>query len=350
MGSSFVIFNVFSAVETYERCLNSFKGLNPKSLIERGKIEADMILVVMKLCRLLDESGRVDTHFPKRVVVNLGTLIGYNERAVAILQALVEFNCHSPSDLNGDSYEERLDVFEEWWDSEVPRIGEEGCAGWNKKLKIETRKFKVNNDDKTSSISQDWGLFVETEKVLEEKHWLPGRLDEEEDGEVTNEDDAFRLVVFEDDVRSSMFDLSLPQSKVSLYYAFLRFLGIQTNPSWSSNDLLLSDASYLGTGLVEKMLEMAKLNNTNRHEFPLKGFPRSMDTMFSRKWFDLYEDYGDDKRNGRNEFLSNLLASGCVFEGYDPQIRVERLLIESQLYGVKRYVIAPHLLLLFSSC
>ena len=59
---------------------------------------------------------------------------GYTERAVSTYQALIEFNLHCPSSLNLTTSRERAGQFEEFWESSVPRFGEEGAQGWAKWL------------------------------------------------------------------------------------------------------------------------------------------------------------------------------------------------------------------------
>ena len=53
---------------------------------------------------------------------------GSTERAVARLQAAVEFGCFSPS---GESEAELLNSFETFWECGEPRIGEENAKGWS---------------------------------------------------------------------------------------------------------------------------------------------------------------------------------------------------------------------------
>lgn len=57
---------------------------------------------------------------------------GYHEHAEALWQAILELHFFRPPRLVADNTEisELLRAFEEFWDSEVPRIGEEGDQGW----------------------------------------------------------------------------------------------------------------------------------------------------------------------------------------------------------------------------
>lgn len=53
------------------------------------------------------------------------------ERAVATFQAMIEFNLFCPHKLLDLSLEDRIAVFESFWDSGVSRVGENGARGWS---------------------------------------------------------------------------------------------------------------------------------------------------------------------------------------------------------------------------
>ena len=57
---------------------------------------------------------------------------GYGERAVGLLVAVIEANVYVPEEFRDASWSARLDAFEEFWESEAPRIGDEGGEGWCK--------------------------------------------------------------------------------------------------------------------------------------------------------------------------------------------------------------------------
>ena len=62
---------------------------------------------------------------------------GYSERALSLLMAAIEMSCFAPkSDANGNntatmSSSRLYDLFEEFWEAEVPRIGESSAKGWS---------------------------------------------------------------------------------------------------------------------------------------------------------------------------------------------------------------------------
>jgi hypothetical protein len=63
---------------------------------------------------------------------------GYTEKAVGILQATIEFSCLAPKQRKNDAsaydYDTLLQLFEAFWDSEAPRVGEAVCCWCDSRL------------------------------------------------------------------------------------------------------------------------------------------------------------------------------------------------------------------------
>ncbi|KAI0067780.1 DUF1740-domain-containing protein [Artomyces pyxidatus] len=55
---------------------------------------------------------------------------GFTERSMALFQAQAEVCFRSPAIDDAVSFEDQLDLMEEFWESEIPRIGEPGATGW----------------------------------------------------------------------------------------------------------------------------------------------------------------------------------------------------------------------------
>ncbi|ETW03057.1 hypothetical protein, variant [Aphanomyces invadans] len=57
---------------------------------------------------------------------------GYTERAVGLMQALMEFNCNMPSSLCSThvEFDQRKKDFQVFWDQDLPRFGEAGHVAW----------------------------------------------------------------------------------------------------------------------------------------------------------------------------------------------------------------------------
>lgn len=59
---------------------------------------------------------------------------GHSEKAVAMMQAMLDFNLHLPSVLLSASLDDQLDFFEAFWDApQCPaRFGEDDSVGWGR--------------------------------------------------------------------------------------------------------------------------------------------------------------------------------------------------------------------------
>uniref|UniRef100_A0A6A7FS99 Protein NRDE2 homolog n=1 Tax=Hirondellea gigas TaxID=1518452 RepID=A0A6A7FS99_9CRUS len=55
---------------------------------------------------------------------------GYRERAVALFQAMLEFNLFQPELPDDVPLQDKLALLEQFWDSRAPRLGEAGNIGW----------------------------------------------------------------------------------------------------------------------------------------------------------------------------------------------------------------------------
>lgn len=56
--------------------------------------------------------------------------MGHKERAVALFQAMLEFNLFCPQALEGASMEDKMAAFEEFWDECNTKLGTAGAQGW----------------------------------------------------------------------------------------------------------------------------------------------------------------------------------------------------------------------------
>ena len=151
---------------------------------------------------------------------------GYDELAYAIWQVILEFHSFKPPELlnTGDV----LDALEAFWESDVPRIGEDDATGWasfqagasHGGRSSQTLSTKSHNIEKTVCN------VIARELKLTESLFLPAAADDEH-----SSDDPFRFVMFADmkDIVENML-ATLP--KLELVSAFLCFVGLpplQTN-------------------------------------------------------------------------------------------------------------------------
>jgi hypothetical protein len=149
---------------------------------------------------------------------------GYKELAIAAWQACLEVNFNRPAELHEMPSELVLDSFQDFWENEVPRIGEQDSSGWAAYYRSEgsSEAPEPKKDDKEKATeSRDayktWGMV---ESLRAEKSRMPARL--LDDGA---EDDPFRVVMFSD-IRELLFLIPSQVSvavKEGLIDAFLIF-------------------------------------------------------------------------------------------------------------------------------
>ncbi|KAI4929922.1 hypothetical protein J4E85_004543 [Alternaria conjuncta] len=158
---------------------------------------------------------------------------GYQELALAVWQAVLEHHLLRP-EVDGD-----LQAFEQFWESEVSRIGEFGAKGW-KHSNIDDAPppgpSSLLEKEALDAVFEDFRKReVEATSVLR----LPGRTSDD-----VAEDDAFHTIFFSD-VEPYLTIIS-PQAPATLMIeAFLCFCGLPNLPyripqqrSWSSGPFL----------------------------------------------------------------------------------------------------------------
>ncbi|KHN99678.1 uncharacterized protein MAM_02531 [Metarhizium album ARSEF 1941] len=119
---------------------------------------------------------------------------GYKELAVAAWQALLEFNFFkSGSETRGTA----MDAFRDFWESEVPRLGEVDAKGWKHYMatggRVDVPEPHRDNPVANTSTRDAYKAWAHSEVCHAQKAKLPARtLD---DG---TEDDPFRVVMISD--------------------------------------------------------------------------------------------------------------------------------------------------------
>lgn len=160
---------------------------------------------------------------------------GYAERALAIFQALMEVTFFKPDYLRPPMppfdrqmwFTGVLTEFEDFWDSEVPRIGETGSKGWKETHSSveEVAMPAAASGTAVTTASSPFTRWLETERHAEKTYSRPGRATDLD----TAEDDPFHVVLF-DDVSPFLFPVQTPNARLQLIYAFFNFLGLPFTP------------------------------------------------------------------------------------------------------------------------
>lgn len=142
---------------------------------------------------------------------------------------------HKPAALRTDApesisrqYEQRLlQSLEEFWESEVPRLGDDGAQGWDRwqgeaRVDAETAENDVAEIER-STDSDPFSRWFHDETAAD-RCIRPGKastlsMAAEED------DDPYRIVLF-DDIRPFLFVIRNAEVKLQLVYAVLNYLGL----------------------------------------------------------------------------------------------------------------------------
>ena len=238
----FSYFTVSQLSTIYAKCISTLSSLH-EGLLRSHKPESDveesLISIVALFCLFLRGAG-------------------HTEKAIALYQALIEFNLCSPASLSlaDVSLKERIEFLEPFWDSGAARIGEPGAKGWKSWVEHESTNEKDFPDlglllqvgqiwsetDTSPSTSDDQEMQLVKEKPLAEawlsvesfreaQYHLPWKPSKE--GEADTIDDPDRMVLF-DDVSPYLFHLTTEELRLSLVQHFLNFLGVQTSAVSSS--------------------------------------------------------------------------------------------------------------------
>ncbi len=184
---------------TYESCREIFKDCLDLIATRQASVDVEhtRIYVFLRLTTFMRDAG-------------------FTEHAHALWQAILEYSFFEPS---SDQAGSELFSFEEFWDSEVPRLGEEGGRGWKMSQRVET---EPRNDPALPTTTDQhsltaWGV-CEQQRVRAST--LPARTLDKVD-----EDDPYRVILYSD-IQPFLFRPLGPEAQKHLLEAFLCFCGL----------------------------------------------------------------------------------------------------------------------------
>ncbi|KAH8815869.1 NRDE-2, necessary for RNA interference-domain-containing protein [Xylogone sp. PMI_703] len=249
---------------------------------------------------------------------------GFSELAIATWQGLLEMNYFAPSQTL--SLSEKAIRFQEFWESEVPRVGEDGALGWQHFVATnDTSTVPDPEEDPTDCSIHDhqiFGSWVEAERRRSKASRRPARtLDE------VTEDDPFRVILYSD---IEMFTIHVPPKETLqklLLDAFLVFCHLPPTPRNSRQtpqnilihsllieELLKSNANWIKTQYCQAvdMGEGTAIDISSILTSPSANFSISPSTMFSNRWFRCFQSwsdvYSDDNAAVTYSLAQNTLA------------------------------------------
>lgn len=308
--TNFITFQYEECRTIFMRCLNdlsSASSSNVSSSISLDDIDRVRIYVLLRLTLFMRESG-------------------YVEHAVGLWQAFLEFNFFKPKkfgllpDNSRDitNNKDCLSSFEEFWESEVPRIGEEGAEGWETWTKKGGITAAPRTDASNVLVNEDhifaaW-VRCERRRALQSRN-TARTIDEVE------ENDPFRVILFPD-IRDCLFYTAKARLQFYLLNAFLAFCRLPSLSSenagsqvldsrkdslimndpleqsdsfisrWYLDTFRANDLERLGTG--DQGAEPVQNDDVHRKtpfDFPVRYFLISPDSLFSEKdkWFSVFD-------------------------------------------------------------
>ncbi|KAK7737726.1 hypothetical protein SLS53_006345 [Cytospora paraplurivora] len=225
---------------------------------------------------------------------------GYSELAIAAWQAVLELNYARPGEDSYTDSDDLLSSLSDFWESEIPRIGEDGAKGWRHFSETEQMdelpdaKMEAALDaPETRDVYKAWAAV---ERHRGSNAELPARtLDE------GTEDDPFRVVMFSD-LKELLFYIpsSLLESKRgSLLDAFLLFCRMppaSKDPSdmvqEAYNDPLLygKSTSWEAVGPSERPDTDGAAAKPPTFSRPSGGLALSADVLFAgADWFSYHD-------------------------------------------------------------
>ncbi|KAK4242454.1 NRDE-2, necessary for RNA interference-domain-containing protein [Achaetomium macrosporum] len=177
---------------------------------------------------------------------------GFAELAVAAWQAMLEMTFCRPQAV-GVEYdaESAAAAFADFWESEVPRVGEEGAKGWRHFVEVgesmvDPSEAKRDGSGEVPRTTDPFRAWAAVERQGAERARMPARtLDE------GIEDDPFRVVMFSDikDFLVWFPSTVLPRVRPLLADAFLVFCGLPPGAlSGERFGALLNDPFVAGRG------------------------------------------------------------------------------------------------------
>lgn len=281
-------------------------------LVQRAEIYIIQIHILLRMTLFMRESGFV-------------------EQAVSGWQALLEYEYSKPFKLQDDEHKRggtlhhvTISNFEEFWDSEVPRIGEDGCRGWASfseagkppQAKTETASIRADSQDA-------WEFWVNSEY----KRGLVTRSPARTIDDVV-EDDPYRVILFSD-IRPFLIDSPSVESRAVCLDAFLAFCHLPPcqardpagrSRSWRRDGYVRNETLYTPTGALQSWIispledqktrlesdEVQKSscapNSPRRSLFdlPISDYQLSLDSLFAvaGSWFGAFEAWQSEFSEG----------------------------------------------------
>ena len=232
---------------------------------------------------------------------------GFSEQALAVWQALLEFNFCNPNFDVTTNHEMNSVVssdkqsFEQFWDSEVARIGEEDARGWNnfRTGKNEPPSPRIDAATALTCTKPFSEIWYESEKNYANRVMLAARTVDD-----VGEDDPYRVILFSDIER---FLINSPSGTPSpLVSSFLAFCQLPPLPhctySWWSDPFCRTDGLQNASNSLEDNHEHS-LGKNDPFRLTTQHFTVCNDVLFAdpKQWFSAFHLWHrENQLNGKS--------------------------------------------------
>ena len=301
--SNFSSFKYEEVQTAYSECLSLLNGAlqnGGKTTSEKEQIHELRIYIMLRMTLLMREAG-------------------FSELALATWQALLEFEFFKPKHLanpehryGGNHHQISLSSFEEFWDSEVPRMGEDNYEGWASFClkRGNAPQLRTENTEHVLDIKDTWKSWVASER----RQSLRSREAAHAIDDVKT-DDSYRMILFSD-IQAFLVDCSSQISQQFLLKAFLVFCHLPTYQAavpevnlrlWKRDGYLCNDVLYSPDVMLpvrrvqESQQQLCHLSDVHRQEggfsdsslrrqaleFPILDYQVTLDSLFASQgaWF-----------------------------------------------------------------
>eukprot|EP00053_Salpingoeca_punica_P017051 m.163047 g.163047 ORF g.163047 m.163047 type:complete len:1162 (-) comp17105_c0_seq3:2223-5708(-) len=263
MASELLRFRLSGMVAEHQRCIERFAA------IKNGTFSSH------KLPLIEAESGLLAVSLLAAATMQAA---GYSERAIALLQALVDFAVVSPPELQAKrvSAADHRDFFAIYWSQQLPHFGEKGFVGFpawlaqhmKGRAMAPTEFVYPPLDPDLPSGLLEWDAWWRAETWREQTHWLPWRADATKGITEEDQEDPDRIVLFEDDVVPFLFTLDLLDAKEELLFRVFAQCGASLparRPSCHAvtldEALFVASPGLLLDPLVHLLLDLARADS-----------------------------------------------------------------------------------------
>lgn len=184
--SDFLSFRYEEVRTVYLDCLRVLRDARSRpemSIADRDTIYTIQLYVILRMTVLMREAG-------------------FSEHAVASWQAILEYVFFKPDEFRHQKYQSggaleahAMTAFEDFWESELPRIGEDGSEGWAACMSQKGRLSEPKEDVEDTLIDCEriFEAWVQSERRRSLRSRIPARTIDK-----VEENDPYRVVLFSD--------------------------------------------------------------------------------------------------------------------------------------------------------